>query len=52
MVDLLTLFLNVLDIILDFYLFLSALEGVRVEELAVESTHLLCVLEQLGIGLS
>ena len=51
MVDLLALLLDFLDVVLDFYLFLPALESVGVEELAVESAHLLGVLEELGVGL-
>lgn len=45
------LFLDLLNIILDFDLLLPPLEGVRVQKFAIESAHLLCILEQLGVGL-
>ena len=50
MVYFFALFLDLLNIILDFDLLLPPLEGVRVQKFAIESAHLLCILEQLGVG--
>jgi hypothetical protein len=51
MVDLFTFLFNFLDIILDFYLFPTTLDGVRVQKLAVESPDLLGILEKFSISL-
>jgi len=50
-VDFFALFLDLLNIILDFDLLLPALQRVRVQKFAIEGAHLLCILEQLGVGL-
>jgi hypothetical protein len=50
-IDLLTFFLDLLDVFLDFYLLLSSLEGIGVEKFAVECSYLLSILEKLAVGL-
>lgn len=52
MVYLFALFFDLLDIILNFYLFASTLKRIRIQKLAVKSPDLLCILEKLGIRLS
>ena len=50
MIELLSLFFDVFQVIFYFDLLLPALERVRVEKFAVESSDLLCILEELVIG--
>jgi hypothetical protein len=44
------LFVDVLDVVLDFYLFLSTLESVGVQEFTVESSDLFGLLEEFSVG--
>lgn len=50
-VDLLSFLLDVLDVLLYFQLLFSALEGIREEKFAIQTSDLLGILEKLGIGL-
>ena len=49
-IELISFLLNVLAILLDLKLLLPALEGIRVQKFAVESSHLFRVLEEFIIG--
>lgn len=51
MIDLLSLLLDVLDVLLDLQLLLSALESIGEEKFAIEASDLLGILEKFGVGL-
>lgn len=50
-VELLSFLVDVLNVLLEFHLFLPALESIREKEFAIESSNLFAVLEELGVSL-
>lgn len=50
MIELLTLLIDVLNILFEFYLFLSPLQSVREKKFTIKATDLFDVLEKFGIG--
>jgi hypothetical protein len=49
-VELFSFLFDVIDVFLDLQLLLSTLESIREEKFAVESSDLLCILEELAVG--
>ena len=52
MVELFSFLLDILDILSDFDLLLSTLESIGKEKFAIETSDLLCALEEFAIGMS
>jgi len=51
-IELLSFLFDVLDVFFDLELLLSSLESIREEKFAIESSDLLSILEEFGIGKS
>jgi len=51
-IKLLPLFINIFDVVFNFYLLFSSLESIWEQKFAIESADLFCLLEELCVGFS